>query len=68
MSIFEWIIFIIDSDDTTNWDKLFEILSKFSPNNLFNFKFYSVNQIRLNSLKPNYFLIIEKLNINILCY
>ncbi|EXX52658.1 uncharacterized protein OCT59_016208 [Rhizophagus irregularis] len=45
------LFFIIDSDDTINWDKLFEILTKFSPNNLFNFKFYSVNQIKLNSLK-----------------
>ncbi|PKY50153.1 hypothetical protein RhiirA4_466465 [Rhizophagus irregularis] len=26
--LFEWIIFIIDSDDTTNWDKLFEIFTK----------------------------------------
>jgi hypothetical protein len=45
------LFFIIDSDDTINWDKLFEILTKFSPNNLFKFRFYSVNQIKLNSLK-----------------
>ncbi|GBC03365.1 hypothetical protein RclHR1_05090012 [Rhizophagus clarus] len=45
------LFFIIDSDDTINWDKLFEILSKFSPNGLFKFKFYSANRIKLDSLK-----------------
>ena len=33
------------------WDKLFEILTKSSPNSLFKFKFFSSNEIELEYLK-----------------
>jgi len=44
-------IYCRNTDEFISWDKLFEILAKSSPINLFKFKFYSNSTIKLEYLK-----------------
>ncbi|RIA91438.1 hypothetical protein C1645_875422 [Glomus cerebriforme] len=45
------LIIVTNFYDMIDWDNLFKILAKSSPNSLFKFKFYSYRQIKSDSLK-----------------